>query len=210
MKYTRMYKALKAAQNEIHATLLKFTDDVVELNSKSSTSDVSTDASMSHAVQLLNAKQDVQFRVLNSAIDTLNQNMAKIVTLLTDKRHDTVSTDSTIPSLQPQASTAELKDVCLTAVPSMVASLPRQVVQTVPPLNDEDSLSEIEVEPSEQDVEEELEEVEEGDLEVEEWTYKGRTFFKDTDNTVYANDDGEVGSPIGTYDPVKNILKKLS
>jgi hypothetical protein len=53
------------------------------------------------------------------------------------------------------------------------------------------------------------EEEEEG-IEVEEWTYKGRNFFKDTENTVYANNNGELGDPIGLYDPVKNIVKKLA
>jgi regulator of protease activity HflC (stomatin/prohibitin superfamily) len=46
-------------------------------------------------------------------------------------------------------------------------------------------------------------------LEVEEWTYKGRVFFKDSDNTVYANNSGEIGDPMGQYDPIKNIVKKL-
>jgi hypothetical protein len=61
------------------------------------------------------------------------------------------------------------------------------------------------------DVEDDVvpEEEEEG-IEVEEWTYKGRKFFKDTENTVYANNNGELGDPIGLYDPVKNIVKKLA
>jgi hypothetical protein len=50
---------------------------------------------------------------------------------------------------------------------------------------------------------------EEEGLEVEEWTFKGRSFFKDSENTVYANDAGEIGDAIGQYDPVKNIMKKL-
>ena len=58
------------------------------------------------------------------------------------------------------------------------------------------------------DAEQEEEEEEEG-VEVEEWTYKGRMFFKDSNNTVYAKDGEEIGDAIGTYDPVKNILKKL-
>ena len=46
-------------------------------------------------------------------------------------------------------------------------------------------------------------------IEVEEWVYKGRKFFKDTENTVYANNEGEIGDPIGVYDPLKNVVKKL-
>ena len=50
---------------------------------------------------------------------------------------------------------------------------------------------------------------EEEGVEVEEWMYKGLLFFKDTNNLVYTNNNGEPGDPIGTYDPAKNTLKKL-
>jgi hypothetical protein len=64
-------------------------------------------------------------------------------------------------------------------------------------------------EDAEVEVEAELEADAEPDIEVEEWTYKGRLFFKDSENTVYANNAGEIGDPIGQYDPSKNIVKKL-
>ena len=193
-----MYKALKTAQNDIHTALLKFTDDIVEV--QQSKSSESGDSSVLESVQLLQAKQDVQFRVLNGAIENLNENMAKIVTLLSE-RIDTVSTSLRIPILQPAASTDDMKEVVASAPVLNVAPV---VAPVVAPLDD--SLSEIDVEEEE---EEEIE-VEDEDLEVDEWTYKGRSFFKDTNNTVYANESGEVGDAIGTYDPVKNILKKLS
>jgi uncharacterized membrane protein YqiK len=60
--------------------------------------------------------------------------------------------------------------------------------------------AEVEAEQSEDDAE---------GIEVEEWTYKGRVFFKDTENTVYANNAGEAGDPIGKYDSVKNIVRPL-
>jgi hypothetical protein len=62
--------------------------------------------------------------------------------------------------------------------------------------------------PFEDDITDVVEE-EEG-IEVEDWVYKGRNFFKDSENTVYANNNGELGDPIGLYDPVKNIVKKLA
>jgi hypothetical protein len=65
-------------------------------------------------------------------------------------------------------------------------------------------------EEAEAEPEQEAEPEEEAGIEVEEWTYKGRQFFKDSDNTVYANNAGEIGDPIGQYDPVKNIVKKLA
>ena len=266
-----MYKALKSAQNEIHTTLLKFTDDVVELQQQSSNGD-STPNGLANAVQLLHAKQDIQFRVLNGAIESLNENMCKIVALLSDSTVNAVTVNSTIPSMQPRATTEEMNDVVssiptpipatvktvsvpaisvhaapLPPVPSStevktppteVSRLPPDTLPVLPPLQNlrsegssisypavvaavalvpaEDSLSEIEVEDEDVDLEEvEVEEVEveedevEEDLEVEEWTYKGRIFFKDSNNTVYANDSGEVGDAIGNYDPVKNILKKI-
>jgi hypothetical protein len=60
----------------------------------------------------------------------------------------------------------------------------------------------------EEEVEVEEEEAEEEGVEVEEWTFKGRKYYKDTENKVYANVNGEVGDLLGTYDPVKNIVKK--
>jgi len=68
-----------------------------------------------------------------------------------------------------------------------------------------DQEEEVEVE---QEEEVEAEQEEEG-IEVEEWTYKGLLLFKDTNNTVYKNENGDVGEAIGTYDSVKKTLKKL-
>ena len=65
-----------------------------------------------------------------------------------------------------------------------------------------------EVEVDEEEQQEEAEQEEEG-IEVEEWTYKGLLLFKDTNNTVYRNENGDVGEAFGTYDPVKKTLKKL-
>jgi len=190
-----MYRALKNAQNDLHTTLLKFADEVVQVVESKTAPESSnpqggccdTQESVSGAIQLLHAKQDVQFRVLNGAINSLNENMAKIVTLLSENRA-VINTASTIPSIQPAATSEDLKNIGVTEV-SDVSEI--------------DAEQEVEVE-----VEEDAEQEEEG-LEVEEWTYKGRMFFKDSNNTVYAKDGEEIGDAIGTYDPVKNILKKL-
>jgi len=69
--------------------------------------------------------------------------------------------------------------------------------------------AEAEAEPeAEAEVEPEVESAEQ-EVEVEEWTYKGRLFFKDSENIVYANNAGEIGDPMGQYDSIKNIVKKL-
>ena len=219
-----MYRALKNAQNDLHTTLLKFADEVVQVvESKAapeSTSNPQGDCcgaqeSVSGAIQLLHAKQDVQFRVLNGAINSLNENMAKIVTLLTENR-PVINTASTIPSIQPAATSEDLKNIGLTET-SDVSEIDAEDVEHE--VEVEDAEQEVEVEEEvEVEVEEEVEEEEvveedaeqeEEGVEVEEWTYKGRMFFKDSNNTVYAKDGEEIGDAIGTYDPVKNILKKL-
>lgn len=206
-----MYRALKNAQNDLHTTLLKFADEVVQVVETKAAPESTSNAqggccdaqdSVSGAIQLLHAKQDVQFRVLNGAINSLNENMAKIVTLLSENRA-VINTASTIPSIQPAATSEDLKNIGLTEV------------SEVSDIEVEDVEHEVDVEEVEEDVEQEVdaeqeEEVEEEEgLEVEEWTYKGRMFFKDSNNTVYAKDGEEIGDAIGTYDPVKNILKKL-
>jgi hypothetical protein len=214
-----MYRALKNAQNDLHTTLLKFADEVVQVVESKTAPESSntqggccdTQESVSGAIQLLHAKQDVQFRVLNGAINSLNENMAKIVTLLSENRA-VINTASTIPSIQPAATSEDLKNIGVTEV-SDVSEIDAE--QEVEVEVEEDVEQEIEQEEDaeqeieqEEDAEQEVEEEEEG-LEVEEWTYKGRMFFKDSNNTVYAKDGEEIGDAIGTYDPVKNILKKL-
>ena len=230
-----MYRALKNAQNDLHTTLLKFADEVVQVvESKAapeSTSNPQGDCcgaqeSVSGAIQLLHAKQDVQFRVLNGAINSLNENMAKIVTLLSENRA-VINTASTIPSIQPAATSEDLKNIGLTEVSEVseidaedaedaqqeveveeVEEDAEQEVEVEEDAEQEEEVEEVEVEVEEEGVEEDAEQEEEG-VEVEEWTYKGRMFFKDSNNTVYAKDGEEIGDAIGTYDPVKNILKKL-
>ena len=214
-----MYRALKNAQNDLHTTLLKFADEVVQVVESKTAPESSnpqggccdTQESVSGAIQLLHAKQDVQFRVLNGAINSLNENMAKIVTLLSENRA-VINTASTIPSIQPAATSEDLKNIGVTEVSDVSEIDAEQEVEVEveedAEQEEEDAEQEVEQEEVEVEVEEDAEQEEEG-LEVEEWTYKGRMFFKDSNNTVYAKDGEEIGDAIGTYDPVKNILKKL-
>lgn len=211
-----MYRALKNAQNDLHTTLLKFADEIVQVVETKSAPETTSNAqggccdaqdSVSGAIQLLHAKQDVQFRVLNGAINSLNENMAKIVTLLSENRA-VINTASTIPSIQPAATSEDLKNIGLTEVSEVSEiEVDEDAEQEVDAEQEAEEEQEVEEEQEEEAEQEEVEE-EEG-LEVEEWTYKGRMFFKDSNNTVYAKDGDELGEAIGTYDPVKNILKKL-
>jgi hypothetical protein len=61
----------------------------------------------------------------------------------------------------------------------------------------------------EEEVEEEAEE--EGE-ELEEITFKGKTYFKDSDNNIYSPKDDEVGDPVGVWDVARGrvLFKRVS
>lgn len=164
-------------------------------------------------LQFLSQKQNAQYEVLVKSVQDLNVSMSNIVKLLINQAKDAVETATTIPNLSPQAQGSDLKNVCVD-----VSQEPIQVMQPIletPQDDDEQSAIAGDITPDidDDDVEEEEEvvpdEEEEEGIEVEEWTYKGRKFFKDSENKVYANNNGEIGDPIGLYDPVKNIVKKI-
>jgi hypothetical protein len=232
-----MYKALKSAQNEIHETLLKFVDQASIDTSRCPRGDPCQCASISQSkpmaepmpnpepnsydtrfesieqtLQMLHISQNNQYEMLVGSIQNLNINLANIVKILS-KQADTVETATTIPNLAPQAQGSDLKDVCV-AVPPSEAHV--SDLETPHDLDDQSAIDLDDTPDIDESVadEEEIspkeEEEEDQGVEVEEWTYKGRLFFKDSDNTVYANNSGEIGDAIGQYDPVKNVVKKLA
>jgi len=180
------------------------------------------------ALQFLHQKQNSQYGTLLESIQNLNLNLSKVVAILSEQAKEVIETATTIPNIQPMAQCSDLKTVCISDV-SQAVDLDKGDTQQHgfdSPAYDEDEQSAIEAEQGDVDVEEDVPELEEDEevvpeedeevvpeedegIEVEEWVYKGRKFFKDTENTVYANNDGEIGDPIGVYDPVKNIVKKL-
>jgi hypothetical protein len=239
-----MYRALKTAQNEINASLLRMADDFAQLSESKGEPELRNNANqncnlngvnaqiqeLSNTMAYLHQKQNGQFSTMLQEIQSLNTNMMNILQLLVEQKKS-IDTVTTIPCLQHTAQASELKDVYVTPVPEMnhVGQLDTNISEihdldkdSVPEDDHEDSVPEDSVPEDDDipDIEEEeapdvevpespQEEVEEEGLEVEEWTFKGRSFFKDSDNTVYANNAGEIGDPIGQYDPVKNIMKKL-
>jgi hypothetical protein len=227
-----MYKALKSAQNEIHEALLKFADEAsgCKLNTscqcvKSSpvpqvdhvtenTYDIMRIENIENTLNFLNQKQNAQFETLVSELQSLNRCLTNVLRVVIEQSSkNTVDTESTIPNLQPRANDSDLKNVCVetnhdgTLEQSPPSLETPQSVDTAQDLHihiyEEEVQSDIEQDDTSPDIEEE-----EG-IEVEEWTYKNKLFFKDSENTVYANTNGELGDPIGIYDPVKNIVKKL-
>jgi len=206
-----MYSALRNARNEINDVLLKFGDEVgqtakvsgpiVDQAARNSISELYH--SVSSAIDSLDTTIDTKFNVLVSMIDRLNGTMSKIVTFLENqtpkKSDDSIHMDRTIPTLQPISNPMDL---------SMIPKInePEEEVE------EEEVEPEVEEEEVEPEVEEEEveEEVEEEEVSVEEWFYKGKTYFKDTNNVVYSvTSSGDPGDAIGQYDPLKNFVRKI-
>lgn len=175
-----------------------------------------------NTLQFLHQKQNAQYEVLVGGIQELNQSLANIVKILSQQAQGVVETATIIPNLAPTAMSSDLKNVCVDIGFSHVGNVSDAPITLETPFGVDEDESAIEADDETPDIEEadeeeefieEEEEVvpdeEEEGIEVEEWTYKGRKFFKDTENTVYANNNGELGDPIGLYDAVKNIVKKL-
>jgi len=220
-----MYKALKTAQTSVNESLLKFADDIMlVVDTKGSVMSEQTSPNYTSALEAMQRRQDEQFHVLVTEIRSLNQNMSNVANILMNQ---TMAT-SVIPNLQPRAQDSDLKNVCVEAHVGQVDADGTEGMDDLEESDievDDDDDIDVEIEatgeatgettgetteppktPETPDAEEM--EAEEG-VEVEEWTYKGRLFFKDSENTVYANTGGEIGDAIGQYDPVKNIVKKL-
>ena len=229
-----MYRALKTAQNEINASLLRMADDFAQLSESKGEPDLRNNGNqncnlngvnaqiqeLSNTMAYLHQKQNGQFSTMLQEIQSLNTNMVNILQLLIEQKKS-IDTVTTIPCLQHTAQASELKDVYVTPVPEMnhvgeLSEAPDAPEEEAPEeeapeedMPEDDEIPDIEEEEA-PDVEVPESPQEEEGLEVEEWTFKGRSFFKDSENTVYANDAGEIGDAIGQYDPVKNIMKKLA
>ena len=231
-----MYKALKSAQNEIQEALLKFADEAsgCKLNTScqcvktspvpqvghvtENTYDIARIENIENTLNFLNQKQNAQFETLVSELQSLNRCLTNVLRVVIEQSSkNTVDTESTIPNLQPRANDSDLKNVCVETIhdgtleqspPSLETPQSVDIPQELdsPDMYEEDEVqSGIEQDDTSPDVDIEEEE----GIEVEEWIYKNKPFFKDSENTVYANTNGELGDPIGIYDPVKKIVKKL-
>jgi hypothetical protein len=233
-----MYRALKTAQIDMNECLLKLTDEIVQAVKDNSPVAATTpkDApgsqacesceclpqvnALSSSLQMMHMKQDGQFRALTNALENLSKSMSTIVSYMKAQTQEPIHTASTIPSLQPSSSPVDMVPPYPAKVSVPAAKVAAHSVlpatgldEEVSAIDEEVEMEEVEEEEvEEEEVEEEeveMEEEVEEELEVEEWTYKGQMYFKDQHNTVYANDDGEVGDAVGSYDPIKKVLKKL-
>lgn len=199
-----MYKALKTAQTEVNESLLKLADEIMSA-SQGNMGVASGDMGgrydlISSAIKQLHLNSSAQFQAISDELKELNANMMKIANLLVAEKPATLSATTTIPNIQPVSCEKDMVE------PVLEKQIDESAVEEA-----EEELEEAEEELEEEAEEEEVEEVEEeAEVEVEEWFYKGRSFFKDSNNVVYANDGGEVGDPIGTYDPVKMTVRKIN
>ena len=162
---------------------------------------------ISSAIKQLHLNSSAQFQAISDELKELNANMMKIANLLVAEKPATLSVTTTIPNIQPVSCEKDMVE------PVLEKQVDESAVEEVEEELEEaeEELEEAEEELEEEAEEEEVEEAEEeAEVEVEEWFYKGRSFFKDSNNVVYANDGGEVGDPIGTYDPVKMTVRKIN
>jgi hypothetical protein len=175
---------------------------------------------LNSTIEFVSQKQNSQFQALISELKDVNQSLSNLMNVLILQTQNSVNTSTTIPSLQPLAQSSDLNNVHQST--RVEQGTPGQVKEIQVTFNDEEQAGELDgdmsVEQAEQEEQEdevdlgeedEIDLGEEEGLEVEEWTYKGRTFFKDSENTVYKNEGGEVGDAIGVYDPVKNLVKSV-
>jgi hypothetical protein len=218
-----MYRALKNTQLEIADSLMKFADEISTNSTRTGNSDP-LNARLLEAFDAMNKKHDAQYTMLLNAIDRLTSAFQKHLNATASQ--PAVNTASMIPSLNPVANPADMLSPVKTVHLQVPVKQPGhtvldKVVQEVEEVDvsevEVEEEVEVEVEEIEEEVEVEVEEVEEeveeeaeeAEVEVEEWTYKGMSFFKDSNHVVYSNDNGDVGEPIGKYDSLKKILKKL-
>ena len=197
-----MFRALRNTQTEMTQTLIKFAEEVSS-SAYSSSSSSSTESQILNTLQAIEQKQDAQIHLLEEMFQTLIKlNKGEV-------KNCVVDCCTTIPSLQPNSIPIQMVE---TTKPDETDDLPVNVPSTAFQCveEEEEEEEEVEVEEEEEEEEEVEVEVEEEGIEVEEWTYKGLLLFKDQNNTVYKNENGDVGDPIGTYDPVKKTLKKLA
>jgi hypothetical protein len=173
-------------------TLIKFAEEVSSSASASSSSS-STESQILNTLQAIEQKQDAQIHLLEEMFQTLIKlNKGGV-------KNCVVDCCTTIPSLQPNSIPIQMVETTKPDEPDdLPVNVPSTAFQCVEEEEEEEEEEEVEVE------------VEEEGIEVEEWTYKGLLLFKDQNNTVYKNENGDVGDPIGTYDPVKKTLKKLA
>lgn len=213
-----MYSILKATQVEINTALLKMADDFLKLGEdRGHVEPVLTENAhpaqlqlqhsaqlqeMSNTIAYIHQKQNAQFATMIQEVQRLSSNFKDLTDTIKSliEQKNSVEAVTTIPSLQHTAHVSELKEVYV------VSNADNTSVSDTPVSNLGDNITPdtyMDEEVSEEEFSEEV------DLEVEEWTYKGNLFFKDSENTVYTNNKGEIGDPIGQYDPVKKIVKKL-
>ena len=146
-------------------------------------------------VELRNRKPDD--RPVEAVVAELEQAVAESAAL-----------DAEVNASEVEVSAKQALKKAVQALPSPNVKQP--VIQTV----EEEEVEEEEVEEEEEEEEVEEEEVEEEEEEEEaltEFSYKGKTYYHDSEYKVYVPDeDGGVGDPVGIYDPKLNRIRRIT
>jgi len=198
---------IRTFQNEVNESLLKLASEIIHTSQNpSSSQEKSSVSDLTTLVSTLQTRQDAQFQTLTDAIQKLNTTLTQLVDNIGNST--AISMSSVIPSIQPTSIPIEMVSISQPVYKTIDLTLPsyEEVEEEV---DEEVELEEEEVEEEEVEEEEVEEEEDEEEVEVEEWTYKGMMFFKDSNHVVYSKDGDDIGEPIGKYDPVKKVLKKL-
>ena len=207
-----MYSAFKTAQQSMNEILLKLTEDSLRVSSVDQPVVPDSLEEIKASIADLRQKQDAQYATLTDAIRTIQ---AKI-TELTTATNQCITTSSKIPELHSSVVESNFLPIIQSTEKQVTIQIDEsqdeeveEVEEVEEEVEEEDRVAdqvaeEAAEEAAEEEVEEEVEEVE-----VEEWTYKGMSLFKDSNNMVYANVKGEIGDQIGIFNPVKGTVKRI-
>ena len=118
---------------------------------------------------------------------------------------ESAALDADVDATEVEVSAKKALQKAVQALPSPNVKQPTVVVEEV----EEEEEEEVEVE--EEVEEEEVEEEEEEEEALTEFTYKGKTYYHDSEYKVYVPDeDGGVGDPVGIYDPKLNRIRRIT
>lgn len=144
--------------------------------------------------RLVASSQSHDTSLLEARITALEENLASVFSDVDRMKETQTSFKPIMPSpILPLRS-----HVIEMPVNELLLSGDEKHVDEEPPVEVDEQVEEEEVEEEEEEAEEEEEEGEE--LALEEFTYKGKTYYKDDENQVYEMDEeGGVSDPIGSW-----------
>ena len=164
-------------------------------------------------------EHEITMNAIQSSITNLTEAIAdlkisRMVTKAVDLPVEAIEAELEVEMAEQEAlndDASEVEVAARSALAKVVNKLPVQSIARPTPAESSDDEDEEEEEEDEEEVEEEVEEEEEEEVveevELEEFVFNKKTYHRDNDNNVYvADEDGCIGDPIGTWDPVKKRI----